>query len=108
MRPSMGVVKTPLSSEIVNIRRRIRALAESGAELVTIWNTYGNRGGATADFLIASVMPKTGIDIFQQLNELAKLKRQAIRFLLKERNALDRKLAKLGHTVGIGGKKRKA
>jgi len=43
-------------------------------------------------------MAKTD-DIFAKIAELQKLKRQAIRFLLKERNALDRRLAKLGHSA---------
>ena len=43
-------------------------------------------------------MAKTD-DIFAKLGELQKLKKQAIRFLLKERRALDRRLVKLGHTA---------
>ncbi len=43
-------------------------------------------------------MPKAD-DIFAKLGELQKLKRQAIRFLLKERRALDRRLVKLGHSA---------
>ena len=46
-------------------------------------------------------------DIYAKLAEFDKLKKQGIRFLLKERRVLDRQLAKLGHLVGAGGKKRK-
>jgi hypothetical protein len=51
-------------------------------------------------FPIASkAMAKTE-DVFAKLAELQKLQKQAIRTLLKERRALDRRLAKLGHTGG--------
>jgi hypothetical protein len=38
-------------------------------------------------------------DVFAKIAELQKLKGQAIRFLLKERRALDRRLVKLGHSA---------
>jgi hypothetical protein len=40
-------------------------------------------------------------EIFAKLAELGKLKKQAVRFLLKERRALDRRLVKLGHSAEI-------
>jgi hypothetical protein len=40
-------------------------------------------------------------DVFAKIAELTKLKKQAIRFLLKERRALDRRLVKLGHSAEI-------
>lgn len=51
-------------------------------------------------------MAKTDIGIFEKLAELGKLQKQAVRFLLNERRAIDRKLVKLGHAVGIGTKRR--
>lgn len=45
--------------------------------------------------------------IFEKLAELDKLKKQGIRFLLKERRAIDRKLTQLGHAIGLGSKTRK-
>ena len=45
-------------------------------------------------------MAKT-TDIFAKIAELNKLKKQAIRFLLKERRALDRRLVKLGHSAEV-------
>jgi hypothetical protein len=38
-------------------------------------------------------------DVFAKIAELQKLKNQAVRFLLKERRGLDRRLAKLGHSA---------
>jgi len=40
-------------------------------------------------------------DIFAKLAELNKLKKHAIRVLLKERRALDRRLVKLGHSAEV-------
>lgn len=45
-------------------------------------------------------------DVFAKLADLNKLKAEGIRFLLKERRALDRKLAKLGHAFSAGVKRR--
>lgn len=38
-------------------------------------------------------------DVLARIAELGKLKKQAIKFLLKERAALDRRLVKLGHSA---------
>jgi hypothetical protein len=41
-------------------------------------------------------------DVFAKIAELRKIKKQAIRFLLKERRPLDRRFVKLGHSAEAG------
>ncbi|GEM_PF-2220722 len=49
-------------------------------------------------------MPKTE-DVFTKLAELETLRKQAVRALLKDRRAVDRHLAKLGHAGGVAVRK---